>query len=148
MQRVLCFRINKKFIVSKPWDFEAMCLIDDQRENGINIEACKDALYYLFEGTEVTDEVIEKIPPDIMFSMLKKLFIWYLSDVKLITGKSSNTHQKNSGVKLRDIYREMFKAWGILPSEIGKNAPKDIFGILSSENKAEIPSELKELYGI
>lgn len=64
MQHTITFTKDKKKYVSKPFDFEAMCIIndahnDDTKRGPLNI--CRDAVDYMFEGTEATQEVINNL---------------------------------------------------------------------------------------
>lgn len=62
MQHTLTFEKDKKKYVSKPFDFEAMCMINDahagEDKSGI-LSVCRDAVDYLFEGTEATQDIID-----------------------------------------------------------------------------------------
>lgn len=64
MQKTLSIKVNKKTIVSKPWDFRALCLVQDihtaGKTNSVGM-MCGDAVDYLFEGTEATQDVIDKL---------------------------------------------------------------------------------------
>lgn len=64
MQHTLTFTKEKKKYISKPFDFEAMCIIndahnDDTKKGPLNI--CRDALDYMFEGTEATEDIVSSI---------------------------------------------------------------------------------------
>lgn len=64
MQHTITFTKDKKKYVSKPFDFEAMCIINDAHNSDgkrgpLNI--CRDALDYMFEGTEATQDVINSL---------------------------------------------------------------------------------------
>lgn len=64
MQKTLTFTVDKKKYVSKPFDFEVMCIINDahndEDKNGpLNI--CRGAVDYMFEGTEATQDVIDAL---------------------------------------------------------------------------------------
>ncbi len=64
MQHTLTFTKDKKKYVSKPFDFEAMCIINDAhndegRKGPLNI--CRGAVDYLFEGTYATQDVIDSL---------------------------------------------------------------------------------------
>jgi hypothetical protein len=64
MQHTLTFTKDKKKYVSKPFDFEAMCIINDAhndsgRKGPLNI--CRDAVDYMFEGTEATEDIISSL---------------------------------------------------------------------------------------
>ena len=65
MQNVLTIKMDKKTITSKPFDFKAMCLINE-KHNDETVKGplmyCSDAVDYLFEGTEATQEVINELP--------------------------------------------------------------------------------------
>ena len=64
MQHTLTFKHDNKKYVSKPFDFEAMCIINDahndENKNGpLNI--CREAVDYMFEGTDATQDIIDAI---------------------------------------------------------------------------------------
>lgn len=66
IQKTLTVRLNGKTIVSKPFDFEAACLVDDMRYNGSGglvgrMHLGKNAVSHMFEGTELTASEIEKL---------------------------------------------------------------------------------------
>ena len=62
MQHTVTFTHNSKKYVSKPFDFEAMCIINDVH-NGTTkrgpLNICRQALDSMFEGTEATQDIIE-----------------------------------------------------------------------------------------
>lgn len=61
MQNTLNFTLNKKKYVSKPFDFETMCIINDAHNDRLKkgpLNICRDAVDYMFEGTEATDDII------------------------------------------------------------------------------------------
>ncbi len=66
IQKTLSYKLSGKTVVSKPFDFEAACLVDNRRFTGSGIigymSLGKDAVNYMFDGTEVTEEVIEAMP--------------------------------------------------------------------------------------
>ncbi|MGN0181021.1 MAG: hypothetical protein ACI4DP_01175 [Candidatus Ornithomonoglobus sp.] len=63
MQNTLTAQHNGKTVVSKEFDFEAMCLIDDHlgTNEGV-LHATKDAVSYMFRETVLTEDAIEKLP--------------------------------------------------------------------------------------
>lgn len=81
MQHTLSFELNKKKYVSKPFDFEAMCLINDSH-NGDGekgpLSICRNALDYMFEGTEATQDVIDSIDVGSRSGMCLKLWGFYV----------------------------------------------------------------------
>ena len=84
MQRTLCIEIDGEQIISKPWDFEAMCMIDDARSenpNGGRLRLCTEAVHYLFEGTAATESVLKSLSPQSLTAMSLKVFGWYNQDM-------------------------------------------------------------------
>ena len=83
MQQTLKVEIDKKTIVSKPFDFEAMCLINDAsgEDKGV-FTVCRGAVSYLFEGTAVTNDVLAKLPPGEMAALCRKTWAFYLAAVE------------------------------------------------------------------
>ena len=81
MQHTLTFTVDKKKYVSKPFDFEAMCIIndahnDEKKKGPLNI--CRDAVDYMFEGTEATQDVIENMSINDRSKMCITLWGFYL----------------------------------------------------------------------
>ncbi len=64
MQKTLTFNHKGKKYVSKPFDWKAMCLINeghnDEKRNG-PLMMCTEAADYMFEGTEATQDIIEEL---------------------------------------------------------------------------------------
>lgn len=66
MQHTITFTKDNKKYVSKPFDFETMCIINDahntpDKRGPLNI--CRDAVDYIFEGTEATQDIINALSP-------------------------------------------------------------------------------------
>lgn len=83
MQKVLSFTHNKKKYVSKPWDFEAMCRVQEihvARETDSIGRICGGAVDYLFEGTQATQDVLDASPAEKM-RMCREVWAWYLEDM-------------------------------------------------------------------
>ena len=68
MQNTISVTIDGKKIVSKPFDFECMCLVNDMHNSVMRLDGSskagplrltKEAVSRMFEGTEVTDEVLK-----------------------------------------------------------------------------------------
>lgn len=81
MQHTLTFTKDKIKYVSKPFDFEAMCIIndahnDETKKGPLNI--CRDAVDYLFEGTEATDDVICALDINTRAKLCIKLWGFYV----------------------------------------------------------------------
>lgn len=81
MQKTLSITVNKKTIVSKPFDFETMCLVndahnDEKKKGPLNI--CRDAVDYMFEGTEATQEIINGLAARVRSSLCIKVWNMYI----------------------------------------------------------------------
>ncbi|MCC8160122.1 MAG: hypothetical protein LIO53_02185 [Oscillospiraceae bacterium] len=64
MQKALEITVDKKKIISKPFDFEAMCIINDAHNDESKkgpLNMCRDAVDYMFEGTDATQSVIDSL---------------------------------------------------------------------------------------
>lgn len=90
MQNTLSITIGKEKIVSKPWDFEALCMVQENQLNpdirGIG-KTCGGAVDHLFEGTKATQEVLDANPTEKM-KLCQKVWAWYIEDM---TGKNVET---------------------------------------------------------
>ena len=81
-QRVLTIDLGGETVVSKPWDFEAMCLVDDAKQRGEGqLRMGQDAVFYLFEGTKATDEVLNGLPAGTLSQLAMRVFLWYVQDL-------------------------------------------------------------------
>ena len=156
MQRVLILEIENKKVISKPWCFEALCLINENDNNEkSSLKAYIDAVLYLFEGTPAANDVILKLPADKLQGFVNMLNKWYIEDMmELVKLKDEIPKSENGmqGGNLRDIYNSVFRAWGTMPSEIAKQPPMSIFNLLKGEGdsvtKECLPGDLKALYGM
>lgn len=64
MQHTLTFTNKKNKYVSKPFDFETMCIINDAHNNGDTkgpLNICRNAVDYMFEGTDATQDIIDSL---------------------------------------------------------------------------------------
>lgn len=80
MQKVLTFTFDKKKYVSKPFDFEAFCLINENHLSGKysgKARCCSEAVEYMFEGTDATSDIIKAAGTSIKNSMCNKLWEFY-----------------------------------------------------------------------
>lgn len=67
MQHTITFTKDKKKYVSKPFDFETMCIINDAHNDSSKrgpLNICRDAVDYMFEGTEATQDIIDNLEPE------------------------------------------------------------------------------------
>ena len=81
MQHTLTFEKDKKKYVSKPFDFEALCMIGDAhgvKENHSIFSICRDAIDYLFEGTEATQDIIDSMDVKEHAKMCLTLWNFYI----------------------------------------------------------------------
>lgn len=80
MQKTLTFTMNKKKYVSKPFDFETFCRVNEKHitvgDKGI-YRCCADAVEYMFEGTEATDDILKKVSPGEYAKMCQKVWQMY-----------------------------------------------------------------------
>ena len=84
MQRTLSITVNKKTIVSKPFDFKAMCIINDRHNDAEAkgpLSMCADAVDYLFEGTEATQEVIDALDVEKRTQLCLTLWRMYMDTI-------------------------------------------------------------------
>lgn len=66
IQNTLSIKLDGETIVSRPFDFEAACLVDDMRYSSTGMigpmHLGKKAVNHMFKGTKLTDELIETLP--------------------------------------------------------------------------------------
>lgn len=150
MQSVLVLKRKNKKIISFPWCFEAFCIMCDNRSKS-PIQSAEEAVRYLFLGTEATDDVVNELSEKQRKELCIKVLKWFIDDMAVVTKKMPAQANGGGTSDLRDVYSLSYKAWGTLPSEIAKQRPCDVFGILLSgddDKLDEIPEDLKCLYGI
>ena len=112
---------------------------------------CMDSVLYLFDDTD--ESVISGLGHKKLQELCFTVFTWYQQDImecrKALNSLSVVSANKNS--KLRELYRELFKAWGILPDRLEIQKPKHIFYLLldnTQTEKTEIPSQMQVFYGM
>lgn len=152
-RRFLEINKGKRKIKSKQWNFEAMCLVDDNRDTGqlSPFNMCMDSVLYLFE--DVDENIIKGLGHKKLQELCITVFLWYQQDVmechKALKSTSVIPYRNES--RLRELYRELFKAWGILPDRLENQKPKHIFYLLldnTQTEKSEIPSQMQVFYGM
>ena len=142
MERYLTINKGKKKIRSKRWCFEAMCLLDDGRVKGNFYEGAISAVMYLFADNE---DAVAGCGAKKIVGMIHTLLEWFRSDISTFSGGNGNGENHS----LREIYRMLFSAWGVLPDAVERQDPKLLFTAISgAEEKPEIPDSVKALYGI
>ena len=94
-QQVLSVRLGDKEIVSKPFDFEALCRINDahasEEVNGI-VNYGRAAVSYMFEGTVLTDETLASLPIEENIRLCAEVWEMYVAAM----GKAAQKKGKNA----------------------------------------------------
>ena len=81
MQHTLTFKNGDKKYVSKPFDFETMCIINDAHNDETlkgPLNYCKKAVDYMFEGTEATQDIMDKLEVKTRSGLCLKLWGFYV----------------------------------------------------------------------
>ncbi len=78
-QQVLTIEYGGETIVSKPFDFETMCLMDDA--GGGMLRRGREAVSYLFEGTKATDTVLKSLPTEEQTELSMKVCKWFRQEM-------------------------------------------------------------------
>ena len=127
--RRLTVQKGKKTVYSKPWDFEAMCLVDDCRSTANPVQMCTACVEYLFDGV-LTTEQLHGFGGRKMYELCLTVVCWYRADVlKASASCNVSADGRMTAGKLRDVYRAIFQAWGRLPDEVGSaDAISAVFG--------------------
>lgn len=83
-QQTLSCKHKGEIIVSRPFDFEALCLINDMIMRGDKgkFSAAYNALPYMFEGTKITNEVISCMEMTELGLMCDELWGFYLEEIQ------------------------------------------------------------------
>ena len=90
-QNTLTVKVGEKNIVSNPFDFEAMCLVNDEQFKGRgSIASGRSAIPYMFQGTAVTDAVLEAQPLDVITKLSLEVWNFYLEALASVNKKSKN----------------------------------------------------------
>lgn len=88
MQRTLDIKLNKKTIISKPFDFKAMRMINDLHNSEKTVgplTMCAGAVDYLFEGTEATQEILDALDVETRTQLCLRAWRMYMD---VITSKN------------------------------------------------------------
>lgn len=81
VQKTIVLEYNGKEIVSQPFSFKHACIIDDERyKSGGLATGARNALVKMFEGTVITEEIIEsdKIKLESLKAAVGKVIDMYL----------------------------------------------------------------------
>ena len=91
-QKTVKIKLGDNIVVSKPFDFEAMCLINDVHGKGASgmINLGYPALAHMFEGTEVTQSVLDALPMDIKAAICTKIAEFYIETINAAAKQAKN----------------------------------------------------------
>ncbi len=79
MQRTIVLDYNGQKIVSHPFTFKHACIIDDERyKDGGLATGARLALQKMFEGTILTDEIIDTLNIKELRAATGKILDWFL----------------------------------------------------------------------
>lgn len=94
-QQTLSFNIGGEEVISRPFDFEAMCLMNDIHSQGGKgkYSICINALPYMFEGTKVTNDVLKKAEISKLAEVCDKLWEIYAREMQNISKSKSKNAQ-------------------------------------------------------
>ena len=79
--QILEIEKDGKKVASKPFDFEAMCLIDDARNRDQKAGVLRlgiEAVSHLFEGTGISDRDIDALSPAERAWLSETVWKWYV----------------------------------------------------------------------
>lgn len=99
-QRTLSFKVGGEVIVSRPFDFEALCLMNDihaQQTKG-KFSVCANALPYMFEGTKVTDEVLSNADVAEVGLLCEELWEIYAAELESMAKTKLKNTKRPTGV--------------------------------------------------
>lgn len=87
MQNTLTFEYKGKKYVSKPFDFESLCIINEEhinadRERASIYRIAAPAVDYLFEGTDATQDIIDSLPPAQRAKLCSAAWDMYAAEIK------------------------------------------------------------------
>lgn len=97
MQHTLTFTAGGKKYVSRPFDFETMCIINDahnDREKRGPLNICRGAVDYIFEGTDATQEIIDSLDAAARTKLCVKLWEFY---IEALSSKNGPGREEKEG---------------------------------------------------
>lgn len=92
MQNTITLKYNGQEVISKPFTFGIACIIDDGQYDGGGIATgTGKALIKMFEGTVITEEVIEglKVPLNELKEARSKVLRIYLDSLEELKNEES-----------------------------------------------------------
>lgn len=91
MQHTLTFSVGDTKYVSRPFDFETMCIINDAHNSSNKrgpLNICREAVDYIFEGTDATQDVIDALDAGERSKLCVRLWEFY---VDALSSKNSQS---------------------------------------------------------
>lgn len=90
MQKTIVLEYNGQKVVSQPFTFKHACIIDDEKyRSGGLATGARLALQKMFEGTELTDEIIDNLPIKEIRKANDKILDWFMGIGEEIKNSSS-----------------------------------------------------------
>lgn len=84
MRSCIDFEYGGRTYVSKPFDFEAMCIVNDAHNSMAKhgpLNICRGAVDYLFDGTDATEAVMEKLDVSVRTALCLRVWELYCAAV-------------------------------------------------------------------
>lgn len=109
---------------------------------------CADAVDYLFEGTEATQDILDTAVSAKM-RMCREVMKWFMDDFTGKTRKACRSRQPKG--RLSDLYGTMLKYHGILPNDLAKQDPRLLLAVIIEDEEEEYTGNdpyLKMFYGM
>ncbi len=90
-QQTLSLEVGGEIVISRPFDFEAMCLMNDKHSQGNcgKWTIAANALSYMFEGTKATTEVLKAANPTELANLCDRLWNMYVTELGKISKKKN-----------------------------------------------------------
>ncbi len=85
MNNTLSFTLDKKKYTSKPFDFEAFCLVNDkhiEKDAKSVYRICSDAVGYMFDGTDAAGDVLAALAPGEYAKLCREVWDMYADALK------------------------------------------------------------------
>ena len=101
IQKTIVFEHNSNKVVSQPFTFKHACIVDDERyRDGGLATGARKALIKMFEGTVLTEEVIDsEIEIKTLKKAISKILDWYLGiDDEVKNSSSPHPESQEVGV--------------------------------------------------
>ena len=84
MQHTLSFTKGDTKYISRPFDFETMCIINDAHNDATKhgpLNICREAVDYMFEGTDADQSVLDSLDAGVRARLCIRLWEFYIEAV-------------------------------------------------------------------